>query len=131
MRSILILFFSLSSFTLFSQLGKVEIHSDARVDAMIRKMGTAIPPNPTPQIVGYRIQLLFDSNKKAVDEARNRFVAQFPKVDTYITFVAPNYILKAGDFRSSTDAERVKSEINNSFPASFLIKEMINLPRID
>ncbi len=118
-------------FQSFSQLGKVQIHADPRVDGMIRKMGTAVPPNLTPQIVGYRVQLIFESDKKSIDASRNRFVSMFPKVDTYITFESPYYILKVGDFRTVAEAEKVKAEIAETFPTAFVIKEFINLPRID
>lgn len=114
-----------------AQSGDVTVHADPRIDALIKKAGTPVPPNAYPQIPGYRIQLIFDSDKSVVDNARNKFIAQFPKVDTYITFVAPNYILKVGDFRTNTDAERIKSEIDEQFPTSFIVREMINLPRID
>jgi hypothetical protein len=111
--------------------GKVEIVKDSRIDALVRSEGAIVPPATSPQITGYRVQLFFDTNKSAVDDARSRFVAMFPKVDTYVQFTAPHYFLKVGDFRTQMEAERVKAEAEASFPASFVVKEKINLPRID
>jgi hypothetical protein len=115
----------------FSQKGDVEIIKDPRIDALIKQEGAIIPPATSPQMVGYRIQLFFDSDKSAVDDARNRFINSFPKVDTYVIYNAPNYFLKVGDFRTHNDAEKVKSAIDSQFPTSFIVKEKINLPRID
>ena len=114
-----------------AQEGEVTIIKDARIDAMVRKLGTPVPPANSPQMVGYRVQLFFDSDKQLVDEARSKFSSQFPKVDTYIVFTGPNFVLKAGDFRSLLEAERVRETLLREFPTSFVIKELINLPRID
>jgi hypothetical protein len=116
---------------LMAQDGNVEIIKDSRIDALVRNEGAVIPPATTPQITGYRLQLFFDTNRSAVDNARSRFIAMFPKVDTYVEFVAPNYFLKVGDFRTQMEAEKVKAQVETSFPTSFVVKEKVNLPRID
>lgn len=111
--------------------GSVEIIRDPRVDNLVRKQGEIIPPAIAPQINGYRVQLFFDSNKTLVDQARIKFVSQFPKIDTYIIYNAPNYFLKVGDFRTEMEADRIKQEVTSQFPTSFVVKEKVNLPRID
>jgi hypothetical protein len=58
-------------------------------------------------------------------------VALYPKIDTYVTFEAPNFVLKVGDFRTQFDAEKMKEKISNEFSISIIQKESINLPRID
>lgn len=111
--------------------GEVKIVKDNRIDALVRNESTIVPPATSPQITGYRIQLFFDTSKSSVDDARARFVAMFPKVDTYVSFTAPHYFLKVGDFRTQMEAEKVKSATDGSFPTSFIVKEKVNLPRID
>ena len=120
----------LISLTSLSQ-GSVEIIKDSRIDNLVRKQGEIIPPATAPQINGYRIQLFFDSNKSLVDQARVKFISRYPKVDTYVTYNAPNYFLKVGDFRTELDASRIKSDVSSDFPTSFIVHEKINLPRID
>jgi hypothetical protein len=115
----------------FAQSGNVEIVKDPRIDALVRKQSTIVPPATSPQMAGYRIQLFFDSDRKAIDEARAKFISMYPKIDTYIIYNAPNYFLKVGDFRTQLDAERVRESILRDFPTSFIVKELINLPRID
>jgi hypothetical protein len=123
--------FSIISLSLVAQNGDVEIIKDARIDALVKKQGMVIPPATSPQISGYRVQLFFDSDRKLVDEARAKFIASFPKIDSYVLYNAPNYTLKVGDFRSELEAERVKDALFKDFPTSFIVKEMVNLPRID
>lgn len=131
MKRLLFFFACLLTGFSFSQKGDVEIIKDPRIDALIRQEGAIVSPATVPQIGGYRIQLFFDSEKASVDEARSKFMALFPKVDTYVTYTAPNYFLKVGDFRTQLEAEKVKSTVDQQFPTSFIVKEKINLPRID
>jgi hypothetical protein len=128
------LLFAAIFFTCLSALaqeGDVKIIKDSRVDALVKKQGTPTPPAMTPQLMGYRVQLFFDSDKQLVDDARSKFISQFPKVDTYIVFTSPNFVLKVGDFRTLLEAERIRETLLREFPTSFVIKELINLPRID
>ena len=125
---LIFIFFSLIS---FSQENQIEIIKDNRIDALVKKQGEIIPPASVPQIIGYRIQLFFDTEKKAVDDARAKFISMYPKVDTYVTYTAPNYFLKVGNFRTHLEAEKVKTSVDKDFPTNYIIKELINLPRID
>ncbi len=119
------------TFAVLSQKGKVEIIKDARIDGLVKKQGAVIPPATSPQVPGYRVQLFFDSDRKAIDDARSKFIAAYPKIDSYVLFNAPNYVLKVGDFRTLLEAERIKDSFVQLFPTSFIVKELINLPRID
>lgn len=123
--TLLIAFISTQSF------GQVTVQKDPRIDNLVKEQSQIIPPATTPQMQGYRVQVTFDSNKAAIDEARNKFVAAFPKVDTYVEFKAPHFFLKVGDFRTNLEAERVKAAIVTQFPTAFIVREWINLPRID
>ncbi len=111
--------------------GQITVVKDPRIDGLVKQQGVIVPPATTQQMNGYRLQLAFDSNKSVVDEARSKFSALYPKVDTYVEFVAPHYFLKVGDFRSQLEAERVKAGTGALFPTAFIVKEKINLPRID
>ena len=51
--------------------------------------------------------------------------------DTYTTYKAPNFFLRAGDFRTRLEAEKIKAELKNLFPTSFIVKEKVNLPRLE
>lgn len=131
MKNVTFLFFILICSLSSGQTGNVEIIKDPRIDGLVRKQGTVTPPATSPQIPGYRVQLFFDADRKAIDKARSKFISAFPKIDSYIIYNAPNYFLKVGDFRTLLEAERVKDGLVKDFPTSFIVKEMINLPRID
>jgi hypothetical protein len=126
---ITILFFQIGFFR--AQGAKINISVDSRIESLVKKQGTAIPPAVNPMIYGYRVQLYFDSDKTTVDEMRVRFIQSMPKIDTYIEFNTPNFVLKVGDFRTMLEAEKIRDKSMADFPTSFIVKEYVNLPRID
>ena len=128
LSSILFFFLALSS---TAQNKNIETIKDPRIDVLVKKQGEVIPPATVPQIIGFRIQLFFDTDKEKVDDARLLFIGKYPKIDTYVFYNAPNYFLKVGNFRTQMEAEKIKKAIDNEFPTNFILKELINLPRID
>lgn len=131
MRVTYLLLFLLISTSSFAQSGDIQVIKDARLDAIVARQSGVIPPEVRPQMDGYRVQLFFDSNKEAVMTAKNQFVARYSKIDTYISYNAPNFFLKVGDFRTRQEAERMKSKIEAEFPTSFIVREKIFLPRLE
>lgn len=116
-----IIFLFINSFSLTAQVNVVK---DNRIDEKITNKAQK-------QILGYRVQICFDSDKNLVDQMRAKFISQYPKIDTYITFDAPNFNLKVGDFRSQIEAEKLKEKIVADYSITIIHKELINLPRVD
>jgi len=114
-----------------NEIGKIEIKIDSRIVQLIDKKGEVIPPATEPQISGYRIQLFFDTEKKHVDQARTKFITMFPTIETTISYKAPNYFLKVGNFRTFLEAEKIKGSLDKDFPTNYILKELINLPSLD
>lgn len=131
MKIILASVFFFMTMMSFAQSGKVTIVKDSRIDGLVARECVIIPPAINPQIDGYRIQLFFDSEREAINEARGTFIAKYPRIDTYTTYNAPNFFLRVGDFRTRMEAEKVKLELSTLFPTSFIVEEMINLPRLE
>lgn len=117
--------------TTFAQSGNVEVIKDSRINGLVEKQSKVTPPDIKPQIDGFRVQIFFDSDKTVINNARSKVIAKFPKTDTYITYNAPNFFLKAGDFRTRMEAEKYKAEIEVEFPTSFIVAEKIYLPRLE
>jgi len=115
----------------FAQKGDVQIIKDKRIDVLVKKEGEIEPPAINPQIEGFRIQLFFDSERSAINDARGTFIAKYPRIDTYTTYIAPNFFLRVGDFRTRLEAEKVMDELKELFPTSFIVTEEINLPRLE
>jgi len=123
-RNFLFAIFLATPLVLEQIYAQVTIDIDERVEQQISKKASK-------QMSGYRLQICFDSDKSIIDEARNRFISMYPKIDTYVTFEAPNFNLMVGDFRTLIEAERIQAEIHAKFTVVIVHKTQINLPHID
>jgi hypothetical protein len=78
---------------------------------------------------GYRVQIYSGSSRSAAFNAQAKFNREFPEMRTYIIYREPNFKVRAGDFRSRIEAERMKEELKSLFPAMFIVSEKINPPK--
>lgn len=104
--------------------GQISLSSDER-------LSRAVTNRLKRDLYGYRIQLAFDYDKPKVDLIRQSFLSQFPYIETYITFEAPNFNLKAGNFRTQIEAELVKEKMVLQYPLNNILKEKIAMPSIN
>lgn len=128
----LLLFLFLYSGFLFSQnTGKITINQDDNISKLIQEHKT-FNKNQSG-IIGYRIHIFFDSGNNSKSKAysiKSQFMAEYPDVEAYIVYQEPNYKVKVGDFRTRLEAQNFQNQISNEYKNAFIIKEMINLPKI-
>lgn len=129
MRLSLLTLFTFLSTLFFAQTnGKgIVIIKDKKIDELIENKSN-IKKNG---ITGYRVQIYFSTNKNELNDVRLKFIKSYPRIETYITYDAPNYLLRVGDFSEKNDAEKFKKEIFREFPDNFLVKCGINLKNND
>ncbi|MDO4512010.1 MAG: SPOR domain-containing protein [Bacteroidales bacterium] len=73
----------------------------------------------TGQYSGYRVQVLFSSakNGRAVAQERARKIARkYPQYRAYMSYVAPRWRLRFGDFKTIEDARYLANRIKSAFP---------------
>jgi hypothetical protein len=131
-KSTLVLLLFFQTIILFSQnTGKIVINQEDNITKLLQEHKT-FNKNQTG-IVGYRINIFFDSGNNSKSKAysiKTQFMAEYPDVEAYVIYQEPNYKIKVGDFRTRLDAQRFQKEISNEYKNAFIIKELINLPKI-
>ncbi len=103
------------------------INSDSRIDTLIqihkeenqRKAG----------IDGYRVQI-FQGNKESAYQAKAKFLILHEDLKVYILFQSPDFRVRVGDFRTRSEALKVKHMIENQFSSTFVVEDEINLPEL-
>ncbi len=106
--------------------GQVVMKMDDRIKRLTYKRASM---NKTK--VGYRIHLTFDENVNLIQDYRYEVIRRFPGIDTYVIFKTPSFYLEVGNFRSKHEAELVQNKLRSRFPMSSVVKQKIELPRID
>jgi len=103
------------------------INSDSRVDTLlqihreenIRKAG----------IDGFRVQI-FQGTKDAAYQAKAKFISSHEDIKVYVLFQSPDFKVRVGDFRTKSEAIKLKYFIKNEFPAVYIIDDVINYPEL-
>ena len=115
--------------------GRVVVVQDQLVDTLLQQyegLRLKIMENPDNKAIpGYRIQIFFDSGINSSDRAklaRDEFSLIFPDIQAYVSWKAPNYRVRVGDFKTRLEAEKVLQTINIDYPNAWVIKDEINFP---
>ena len=121
------------TYTIVDHITLSGIHSVSQPDAMLQRL---IPPQQHPamsdtdsgEIVvtgahtgGYRIQVFSDSNPRTARNEANakagNISSRFPDYHPYVTYDAPYWRLRVGDFRTYEAATDALEAIKEAFPS--------------
>ena len=80
-------------------------------------------------IKGYRLQLFFGDRAEA-RKRRAEFSEKFPHIPSYISYLAPNFRLRVGDFRTRMEVEKLKRDLGRDYPGAYIVKDAIELPEL-
>lgn len=78
---------------------------------------------------GYRIQIiaLAGANAKTrVEKEFQKFVAEFPEIPAYLSFVAPNFRIRVGNFFTRLQAYKTLLEIRPTHPDAYITSDKIH-----
>lgn len=114
--------------------GKVNIHQDERIAALLGTERPATGEQTVIKSAGYRIQVYAGNNSRnARNEASgvaSRVKEQFPDLKIYTSFTSPRWLCRVGDFRSIEEADAMmrKLKATGMFKEVSIVKEQINIP---
>ena len=121
--------------------GTVSIHQSDDIRAMVgaHKYGENVEQNGNDiflKIQGFRTQVFSGNNqRKSKEEAfrkEKEIKELFPDVPTYVTYNAPFWKLRVGDFRSHEEAFQMMRQLMGAFPGfakeMYIVKEEVKIP---
>ncbi len=118
--------------------GKIILSQDSQLDSLLNKyeiLRMKLMDTPDNKAIpGYRIQIFFDSGANSSDRAKDvekKFEEKYENIPAYITWKAPNYRLRVGDFRTRLEAEKYLQAIVKDYPNAWVIKDEINFPNLN
>jgi len=131
----LFLLLQMASLAQYNSDGRVVVIQDKWVDTVLHQyeaLRLRIMEDPDNKAIpGYRIQIFSDSGINSSDrakQARDQFLFRFPYIQAYVSWKAPNYRVRVGDFKIRLEAEKVLQTIINDYPNAWVIKDEINFP---
>lgn len=124
--------------------GDVVIHQSAAINLLIgeRKRGVDVETTDSLaylKVQGYRAQVFSGNNQRASKEeafSKEKEIRElFPEVPTYVTYNAPFWKLRVGDFRSHEEAYHMMRLLMDAFPKygkeMYIVREEIKIPLDD
>ena len=110
--------------------GQIEVIQPVQVENLLRMQ---IANNRQQKgIPGYRIRIFSQSGQTArqkAEETRRNFMGNFPEIDAYLEYHAPNFLIFVGDFRTKNEALRERKKIERFYPGAFIVSENINISK--
>lgn len=110
----------------------IVVHKDSRIDILLKKQATinktATMKTSNGQYKGYRVLVLKTNDREQAYKTKGQMLSNFPDQQVYMSYQAPNFILKVGDFLKRTDAEDLRKDIARMMPKGvFIIPDVIKL----
>ena len=110
--------------------GKITLHEDARLDKLNDFVRSGEESVEGVKIDGYRIVIFFDQDKSVVSQQKANFMARYSEHKAYVDYVAPNYRVRVGNFRTRLEAEALKADLLSYFPTAVVVADKIQLPNL-
>lgn len=132
-----LLFISLAFLFSFAALAQIDtpnivVHKDSRIDILLKKQAninkTAAMKTSNGQYKGYRIMVLNTNDRELAYKTKGQILTNFPDQQVYMSYQAPFFKLKVGDFLKRADAEDLRKDLGRLMPKGvFIISDVIKL----
>ncbi len=121
--SLLIVIISLAQTTADTLVGGVIVMKDIRYDLLAKKKAeinkkAADAKKPTK---GYRIQVLNTTDRNQALNIKSKLLKLYPEHKTYLMYQAPYFKLRIGNFVEKSEADALKKELSQMFPAGVFV----------
>jgi hypothetical protein len=103
--------------------GGVIVTKDARYE-LLRAKKAEINKKATiarTPVKGFRLQIMNTTDRSEVLEAKSKMLSLYPEHKLYLTYQAPYFKLRMGNFKEHAEAAAFKKEINDLFPKGITV----------
>ncbi len=107
---------------------KIQIKAPERVDSLVEAQ--VVKNKEANSISGYRVQLMQTTDRKKANDAKTALLEKYSEMDVYITFQAPNYKVRVGNYTKRIDCVSIYKLLLTDFPQSFVVPDKIELPEL-
>ncbi|MFD1551523.1 hypothetical protein DNU06_03535 [Putridiphycobacter roseus] len=110
--------------------GNIEVHQPKELKEITEFVSRNKDHMDQVKIEGYRIQIYFNENKSTALGQKANFLSSYGEHKAYLDYMAPNYRVRVGNFRTKLEAEKLKQELLSAYPTCIVLPDNIELPKI-
>lgn len=109
--------------------GKIELQQDEILTHLLQNH-IVLNENNDSKFDGWRVQVHSSSNRQEAENARVKFMQNFPNYPTYFIYQPPMFKVRVGDFRTREDAFMLYKQTVKLFNVSYVINDQIIFPKL-
>jgi hypothetical protein len=114
--------------TTLSENGSVLSINEAGINALVRKYESILKAKNG--IDGWRVQLMFKTKKKEIQQLKIAFIKLYPEIPSYLQYDTPYYRVRVGNCRTKLEAIKIQRQISKHFPGAYPVPEIINFSQL-
>lgn len=103
--------------------GKVSYSTSPAIDKLMADYTDREHP-----LRGYRVQI-FLGERAIAENMKRGFLQKHPETPAYLSWLAPNFKLRVGDFRTRLQAEKMLHELRAAYPGCFIVPDEVEMGR--
>ena len=94
--------------------GNLQVFQDPRIDQLLEEhIGS--------KVIGYRVQIYFGNDKQEANEVKSDFLKEYEDFPAYMSWEAPYFKIRVGNFRSRLEAHHFLKKIQPQFEGAFIV----------
>ncbi|MEL6649484.1 MAG: SPOR domain-containing protein [Bacteroidota bacterium] len=103
---------------------KVYLDVDPRLRQLVAR--DSVLKGRIDKLPGYRVQIYANVGRQRALATKSTLMSAYPDVPNYLTYRAPNYVVRVGDFIDKEEAELFCRKLKETFPSAFVAPDNIN-----
>lgn len=76
---------------------------------------------------GFRIQIYYGTDRNKALQAKASFMRTYPGIATYLTYSAPSYRVRVGNYKNREDAHGMFKEASSTYSPCMIVPDDINI----
>ena len=116
--------------------GVIKINASSEIKQLIGKRDSFLSLSDYIKISGHRVQIFSGSaarTARAEAFKRQELINEvFPEIPTYVTYTAPYWRLRVGDFRTQEEANQLRNKITKEIPSlnkeAYVVRDEVKIP---
>ncbi len=110
----------------------VILHADDRLDLIVRHTEPKVthPGRRAGMITsgrGYRVQIYSGSDRNVATQRKIDFLRRYPGTRTYLTYIAPTFRVKVGDFKDRKSAQVMYQQVSRLYNPCMVVNDIIEI----
>ena len=119
---------AVSQVVLHPVLQRIGVHQDSRIDSLLNTYTAECKRREG--INGYRVEIFFGASRKKALAFKAHFLSKYPDFSAYMKYQTPDFKVRVGDFRTHSEAVKLRELIKRNYPNAFIVKEIIPYPEL-